>query len=224
LGFKIRLFFAKFVVPVPVMFGLSGLVCAIGAPLLITLGVGQETAFLLMFFAPFILLQLVSIWLDIWIPVMGRLTRSRLLAIGVEPARIDQGIPLGISDPADKSSRKLGLIEDDIGMLWITPDELAYEGDTDAFRVRRDQFVSIERIADTGSVSAYFGNVHIILTIACDGAAPRRVRLHPESSWTMTGTARASDRLANKLERWKGDQPSRPPPPAPTAQGQEATL
>jgi CxxC motif-containing protein (DUF1111 family) len=81
-----------------------------------------------------------------------------------------------------------------------------------------------ERIADTGSVSAYFGNVHIILTIACDGAAPRRVRLHPESSWTMTGTARASDRLANKLERWKRDQPSRPPPPAPTAHGQEATL
>jgi hypothetical protein len=88
-------------------------------------------------------------------------------------------------------------------MLWITPDELVYEGDNDEFRVRRDQCLSIERVADAGSTSAYFGNVHIILTLACEGAPPRRVRLHPESSWTMTGTARASDRLANQLERWK---------------------
>ena len=64
--------------------------------------------------------------------------------------------------------------------------------------------LSIERVADAGSVSAYFGNVNIILTLACEGAAPRRVRLHPESTLTMTGTARASDRLANDLEQWTG--------------------
>ena len=69
---------------------------------------------------------------------------------------------------------------------------------------RREQCVSIERVADAGSVSAYFGNVHIILTFARDGAPSRRVRLHPESTFTMTGTARASDRLANELEQWTG--------------------
>jgi len=77
----------------------------------------------------------------------------------------------------------------------------------DEFRVRREQLLSIERVANAGSVSAYFGNVNIILTLACEGAAPRRLRLHPESSWTMTGTARASDRLANELEQWKSDVP-----------------
>jgi hypothetical protein len=209
-SFKRRLFIANIFVPLMGMIGLSGLVAASGSPFLATVGVTHETAFLLLFLAPFILLQLTSTWLAIWTPLVGRLTRSRLLAIGIEPARIDQGTLLGISDPAKKSLRKLGLVEEDVGMLWITPDELVYKGDNDAFCVRRDQLVSIERVADAGSVSAYFGNVHIILAFARDGAAPRRVRLHPESSWTMTGTARASDHLANALDRWKGPAPAVP--------------
>jgi hypothetical protein len=203
-NFKTRLFIANILVPMPIMLGISGLVAALGSPLLIGLGMSPETAFLLLFFVPFVLMQLFSTWLSIWTPLVTRLARSRLLALGVEPTRIDEGIFLGISDPAKKSLKKLGLIEDDVGMLWITPDELIYQGDNDAFRVRRDQCVSIERIADAGSVSAYFGNVHIILTFARVGAAPRRVRLHPESTLTMTGTARASDRLANDLEQWTG--------------------
>jgi hypothetical protein len=122
---------------------------------------------------------------------------------------MERGILMGISDPAKKSLGKLGVawVEDDIGMLWITPDELIYEGDEDEFRVRREQLVSIERAANPGAVSVYFGNLNIILTFASEGAAPRRVRLHPESSWTMTGTARASDHLANELERWKDAVP-----------------
>jgi hypothetical protein len=202
--FKTRLFIANILVPLPIMLGISGLVAALGWPFLVTLDMAHETALPVLAFVPFLLLQVVSIWFNIWRPCVTRLTHSRLLALGVEPARIDQGILLGISDPAKKSSRKLGLIEDDLGMLWITPDELVYEGDNDAFRIRGEQCLSIERVVDAGSVSAYFGNVHIILTFGCDGAAPRRVRLHPESSMTMTGTARASDRLADELERWKG--------------------
>jgi anthranilate/para-aminobenzoate synthase component II len=96
-------------------------------------------------------------------------------------------------------------------MLWIEPDELVYKGDNDDFHVRREQCMSIERVADAGSISAYFGNVHIILTFEEDGVGPRRVRLHPESSMTMTGIARASDRLAEELERWKGVAPARDP-------------
>ena len=207
--FKTRLFIANILVPMPIMLGISGLVVALGLPFLVAQGMAHETAFLVLFFGPFIVLQLVSIWLNIWTPLVTRLTRSRLLADGIEPARIDQGILLGISDPSKKSSRKLGLIEDDVGMLWITPDELVYEGDNDAFRIRREQCLSIERVADAGSVSAYFGNVHIILTLAGAGAAPR---LHPESTMTMTGTARASDRLANELERWKGAVADGPSP------------
>jgi hypothetical protein len=203
-NFKTRLFVANILAPMPVMLGISGLVAAIGSPLLIGLGMAPETVFLVLFFVPFVLLQLLSTWMSIWTPLVTRLTRARLQALGVEPARIEQGFMLGISDPAKKSLRKLGLIEDDVGMLWITPDELVYQGDNDAFRVRREQCVSIERVADAGSVSAYFGNVHIILTFARDGAAPRRLRLHPESTLTMTGSARASDRLANELEQWTG--------------------
>jgi len=203
-NFKTRLFIANILVPMPVMLGICGWVATVGSPQLIRLGMATETALLVLFFVPFVLLQLLSTWLSIWTPLMIRLVRSRLQALGVEPASIEQGIFLGISDPAKKSSRKLGLIEDDVGMLWIAPDELVYQGDNDAFRVRREQCVSIERVADAGSVSAYFGNVHIILTFARDGAPSRRVRLHPESTFTMTGTARASDRLANELEQWTG--------------------
>jgi len=201
-GFKNRWFLANILVPLPTLFGLSGLVAAIGTPVLVGLGVGQHTAFLASIFIPLILLQLFTAWLRIWIPIKSRLARARLRALGVEPARMDRGILLGISDPSRTSLAK-GLIEDDIGMIWIMPDELVYEGDNDEFRVRRDQLLSMERVADAGSVSAYFGNVSVILTLACEGAGPRRLRLHPETSWTWTGTARDSDRLANELEQWK---------------------
>jgi len=204
---KVRWFLANILVPLPIMFGVSGLVAAIGAPLLIPLGMAYGTAFLVLILVPLILLQLLLIWFRTWTPLVSRLIRARLRALGVEPARMDRGILLGISDPAFTSLGK-GLIEDDVGMLWIEPDELVYEGDNDQFRIRREQCLSIERVVDAAATSAYFGNVNIILTIAEDGAGLRRVRLHPESTWTMTGIARASDRLADKLEQWKGDVPS----------------
>jgi hypothetical protein len=206
--FKTRLFIVNIFVPLVVMFGLSGFIAAISTVLLASAGIANPTASVLLFFGPFILLQLTFVWLSVWTPLILRLARSRLLAIGIEPARLQEGTFLGISDPAKKSSRKMGLIEEDIGMLWINPDALVYRGDNDAFCVRRDQLISIERIADAGSVSAYFGNVHIILTFKPEGAPPRRVRLHPESSWTMTGIARATNDLAKALEQWKGPVPA----------------
>src|SRR5439155_26848829 len=206
-SFKNRWWVANIVVPLPVLIGISGLVAAIGSPLLVFLGVAHGTAFLVLILVPLVLLQLLLIWLRILAPIVSRLTRARLQALGVEPARVDRGILLGISDPAFTSLAK-GLIEDDVGMLWIEPDELVYEGDNDQFRIRREQCLSIERVADAAATSAYFGNVNIIMTIAEDGAGPRRVRLHPESSMTMTGIARASDRLADELERWKGAAPA----------------
>jgi hypothetical protein len=206
-SFKSRWFLANIVVPLPILFGVSGLVASIGSVLLVSLGVAHGTAFLVLSLGSFILLQLLSIWFRIWTPIVSRLTRARMRALGVEPARMDRAILLGISDPAFTSMAK-GLIEDDVGMLWIEPDELVYEGDTDEFRVRREQCTSIERLADAASTSAYFGNVNVVLTFTEDGAGPRRVRLHPESSMTMTGIARASDRLADELERWKGAAPA----------------
>src|SRR4029077_5516575 len=192
-SFKNRWWVANILVPLPIMFGVSGLVAAIGSPMLVSLGMAHGTAFLGLALASFMLLQLLSIWLRIWAPVVTRLTRARLRALGIEPARRDRGILLGISDPAFTSMGK-GLIEDDVGMLWVEPDELIYEGDNSSFRIRREQCTSIERVADAAATSAYFGNVNVILTIVEDGAGPRRVRLHPESSMNMTGIARASDR------------------------------
>jgi hypothetical protein len=205
-----RMFFANFLVPAPTMLGIGGLVAAIGGPVLARLGMAPETAFLVLGVGAFILMQLVYAWLSIWTPLVSRLTRARLSALGVEPASMDQGILMGISDPAKKSITRIGVawVEEDIGMLWITPDELIYEGDNDEFRVRPEQLLLIERVANAGAVSAYFGNLNIIMTFACEGGDSRRVRLHPESSWTMTGTARESDRLANELERWKSRAPA----------------
>jgi hypothetical protein len=137
-SFKNRWWVANILVPLPIMFGLSGLVAAIGSPMLVSLGMAHGTAFL-----SFMLLQVLTIWLRIWTPILVRLTRARLLALGVEPERMDRGILLGISDPAFASMGK-GLIEDDVGMLWVEPDELIYEGDNNTFRIRREQCTSIK--------------------------------------------------------------------------------
>jgi len=55
------------------------------------------------------------------------------------------GIPIGISNPNKSSLKKFTIIEEDLGMLWVTPDTLIYRGDTMGFDIGRSQMIEVER-------------------------------------------------------------------------------
>jgi hypothetical protein len=160
---------------------------------------------LVAFFVPFFFAQLVLIWLSIWAPLETGIIAKRLQAKGIGPELLSRGHYIGISDPSKSSLKKMTLVEEDMGMLWLEPHALMYRGDAVDFDVSRDQLLAIERQADAGSTSSYFGAVHVILRIAAPDTSggERRVRLHPEGDWTLTAKARALNDLAERLTSWK---------------------
>ena len=154
------------------------------------------------FFVPVVLLQIFFIWFSILRPLSPALIRRRLAACGISEEQMAAGIPIGISDPSKSSIKKFTIVEEDLGMLWVTLDTLIYRGDTMGFEIGRSQMIEVERKVDAGAVSAYFGAVHVILRFRDTDGTERRIRLHVESAWTMTGTARELDRLAKTIEDW----------------------
>jgi len=155
------------------------------------------------FFLPFIIAQLILIWFIIWTPLDRAMIRRRMEAQGILPEQLDAGMLMGISDPARTSFKKMTRLEDDIGVLWISQDALVYMGDQQSLRLTRGMVEEVERKADAGSTSAYFGAVHVIVRYREESGLERRVRFHPEGSWTMTAAARAQDVLAERLESWR---------------------
>jgi len=164
--------------------------------------VPQAIAVPLSAFVPFLLAQIFLVWFSMWTGLGLTLIRKRLAACGVTPQQLAVGIPMGISDPQKNSMKKMPFVEEDFGMLWISADQLFYRGDAMGFDVKRAQMIQVERKADAGSVSAYFGAVHVIVRFLQSDGTERRIRLHPQTAWTMTGTAGELDRLAQKIERW----------------------
>jgi hypothetical protein len=154
---------------------------------------------------PFFLAQLFFVWLTIWAPLETRVIARRAAAKGVGAELLGTGHYVGISDPSKNSLKKLTLVEEDMGLLWIEPHALMYRGDAIDWDLPREQVIAIERKADAGSTSSYFGAVHIILRITDPMAAggERRIRLHTEGDWTMTAKARALADLGDRLESWK---------------------
>src|SRR5262245_18804216 len=111
------------------------------------MGLQGELGFFVPFIGTVVALQLVLIWVLIWEPTLARLICHRLEARGISAPQIASAILLGISDPRRSSFRKFTLVEDDVGALWITPDQLIYWGDADQFAIARDQLLGIERKA-----------------------------------------------------------------------------
>jgi hypothetical protein len=70
----------------------------------------------------------------------------------------------------------------------------------------REQVLAVERQADAGSTSTYFGAVHVVLRVADPIAGERRIRLHTEGDWTMTAKARALNDLGERLQSWKASE------------------
>src|SRR5207237_5303748 len=94
------------------------------------------------------LFQIAQMWILIWAPLEKRLIERRLLAQGITAAQLQTGIFVGISNPASGILKRFGAIEEDLGVLWVSPDQLIYWGDGERFSLTRDQVVQIERKAD----------------------------------------------------------------------------
>jgi hypothetical protein len=117
---------------------------------------------------------------------------------------------MGIFDPAKSSLKKLTSVEEDVGMLWITPEALVYRGDAGDFRVEAAQFLDLSRKVDAGRISALAGNVPVIIRFTVSAGKERSVRLHPENTWTLGQAKSASNALAAAIERWAAARPESP--------------
>jgi hypothetical protein len=205
-AYRTKRFFAKIAVEAPGIIGATFLLTAGIGFVLGAGGVPLPWAVAVPGIVTLLLMNFVTFWFDVLSPVERALTRARMAAMGVTEEEAARAELMGTSDPAPRSGLRFGPIEDDIGMLWFEDDRLVYRGDRDAFSVTRENLLAIERGVDPQNTSAYFGAVDVILRLRGADGRERRVRLHPESCWTLTGIARAKEDLARRLETWR-DRP-----------------
>jgi hypothetical protein len=121
---------------------------------------------------------------------------------GLPDVQIAMGRIVGTSDPSRNSLKRLGLIEEDMGVMWIADDRLVYWGDAGAWEIPHGKLLAVERKADAGATSSYFGAVQVILRYLDAAGTERAVRIHSEGDWTMTAKARELDRIADRLNAW----------------------
>jgi hypothetical protein len=196
-GFKTRLYVANIIVPTALVLTAAGFLDALLVG--VTVGLGWAPPPWWATVPPaLIAANLSTAVFNVWGPVGRRLVAKRLAAQGVSHDQLRTGIELGISDPG-RSDWKKAVLEDDVGMLWIEPARLTYRGDVDEFSAAPAELSRIERVSVGASLAAYFGVRHIVLHLQ-DG---RRIRLHVEGEWTLPGLRRSTDRLADRLARWK---------------------
>ena len=188
--------------PLLLLLGIGSLATVLFGAILVIIGVPLKAAILIPFFCVLVPGQFFLAFFNIWAPIEKTLIRKRLSAIGVSPERMDEGFCAGISDPALSSFGK-GLIEDDVGMMWLDSDAIVYCGDAKHLEIKRSQLLHIERKVDKGSMAAYSGAVHVILVWVDEKGVQNKTRIHTMHSFTLTGIARSLDKLAEDLKCWQ---------------------
>ena len=201
-GFTLRLRLVNIIVPLFLLLGLGSLATVLFGSVLAIFGVPLKAAILVPFFCVLVPGQFFLAWFNIWAPIEKALIRKRLLAIGIAQERMNEGFFSGISDPSISSFRK-GLIEDDVGMMWLDADAILYRGDARNLEIKRSQLLQIERVVDKGSMAAYAGAVHVILLWQDEKGAQNRTRIHVMNCFTLSGIARSLDKLAADLKSWQ---------------------
>lgn len=207
---KARLFVANIIVTFLLLGGPAGI---LGAPLMLLLvkaGLPFGTALIGGVLGLFFLLQFLVVWLQIWAPLTKSIINRRLAAYGATPEQLASAVLVGIADPARSSLKKLGMIVDDVGALWITPEALAYRGDSDYFDITPAQFIALERKADAWHTAALAGAVHVLVRFRKPDGCERIVRFYSADGWTLRAKARALDRLAEQIARWEESYVVRP--------------
>jgi hypothetical protein len=115
---------------------------------------------------------------------------------------------VGLSNPASGMLKRFGSIEEDVGALWITQDQLVYWGDGERFGISREQLTAIDRQADNRSVSLLAGITHVMLLVKTPTGVDRQIRLHTEGQWTLGQKRQMMDRLSQALFQWHRPSPA----------------
>src|SRR5439155_2816446 len=118
-GLKGKIFLANIFVPLPIAVGMGCLVGAVVSPMLIAAGVSSNMANFLPIIGSIFLLQIIQLWILIWAPLEKRIITSRLLALGLSQEHLATGVYLGLSNPAAGRLKRMGLIEENMGALWV---------------------------------------------------------------------------------------------------------
>jgi hypothetical protein len=203
---KAKKFFANIVVTVALALGLGFLLAAFLGPVLRMLGLDAGMANLLPVMVMVVGVQVAQLWVLMWSPLEKRIITKRLAALGVKPEQMQTAALVGLSNPASGFARRFGAIEEDMGALWVGPEQLIYWGDGEQFGITRQQIEHIERKADNRSTSVLGGIAHVILHIRLPDGKIRQIRLHTEGLWTMGGKRKAMDALAGAIDRWNAGQ------------------
>jgi len=201
-AFKGKLYLAKIGVPILVSVGVGLILSVMLDPVMRACGVRGQMAFMLPLFLALVPLQVAQMWINIWKPLSQRLITRRLVARGLQPAQLQGAVLVGISDPQRSSFKKMTLVEDDIGALWIGGEQLVYWGDADQFGIKPEQILQLERRADAGSTSMLSGTAHVILHVQLPDGSVRQIRFHTGGRWTLGQGRRAMDDLSEAITRW----------------------
>lgn len=202
---KPKVFIANFIVPLIAGIGVAVILSGLLSPLTHSLNLPGNMSFMLPFMVGIVGLQSLQMFILIWAPLEKEIIRRRLLALGVTKEQLNGGVYIGISNPAITSSAKrMWCIEEDVGMLWFTPQQLIYWGDGEQFGINREQLLQMERKTDAKSTTALSGTAHVILHVRLADGIERQMRLHTEGVWTIFGKRKASDGLAARISAWHG--------------------
>lgn len=199
---KVKLYFANILVPLGVALGFGFGLSTFLTPVLVGMGWNANLAGLAPVLGMVGLLQVAQIWFQIWSPLERRVITKRLAAMGITPAQLQNAVLIGLSNPTRSSFKKFGAVEEDIGALWVGPDQLIYYGDTEQLAISREQVTQIERKADAGSTTMLSGSAHVILHVRQPDGGERQIRLHTEGLWTLGQKRQAMDDLAAAIEQW----------------------
>ena len=206
-GLKTKIYFANIVVPLGWAMGLGFLAAGFLGPLLTRAGLNRGLAIMGPVMAMIFILQIAQLWILVWGPLETRIIQKRSAALGIAPEQLQTAFLVGLSDPSKSSLRKLGLVEEDVGALWVGPDQLIYWGDGEQFGLTREQVLAIERKMDSGSTSALAGVAHVILHVEQTADTVRLIRLHNEGPLTLGRKRQAMEQLAQAIEEWHRQAP-----------------
>jgi len=207
---KVKIYFANVFVPIGFALGLGFLLSAFLSPVLIAAGVNSGFANIGPVMGMIFLLQIAQLWILIWGPLEKRIILKRVAALGVNPQQLQGAFLVGLSNPVKSSFKKFGLVEEDMGALWVGPEQLIYWGDREQFGLAREQVSEIERKADSGSTSMLGGIAHVVLHVKQNDGSIRQIRFHNEGLLTMGQKRVAMEQLAQAVTQWHGSVASVP--------------
>jgi hypothetical protein len=202
--FKVKLYFANIFIPLTGALGIGFVLSAFLSPMLEKAGLDRGFANIIPVMLMVFVLQLAQLWILIWGPLEKPFILKRLTALGITPEQLTNAFLVGLSNPQRSSFKKFGVVEEDVGALWVGPEQLIYYGDGEQFGLTRSHVVEIERKSDSGSTSMLGGIAHVVLHVVQTDGGVRQIRLHNEGLLTMGQKRVAMEQLAEAVLQWHG--------------------